>query len=356
MPAFSDAAAISALPIVDLREIGPPVDGVLIRVPDICRRKWDSGQCQEHYRRLATEAGISGQQVQCPHGFASVASSVKGVAYAITCFVPFPRIGGDQERRMAKQFGDNKISADALDRCMTQLSQAIARLERLERDAIQKQAFALHEIRKLNRSVKHGAERMSAQYPDDRDLLRVSKAAAMMSYQLDVIELLADEALAKLPVTTPTSLYRLFDKCAKILEGDVPRPRIRLHAKPHPHDGPVMACERTLPIIVTCLIENALKYALSDRDIHVVIELVSEHGKDLVVARVTNQSQRREPLAQRIFEKGVRQAEGIEGSGHGLYLASLVAKQHNGSIGVDSRMIQDGVCECTFVLKLPQRQ
>lgn len=356
MPTFADAVALSAFPIVDLTNIAEPLDGVLVAPPDVCRRHWQAGACEAHYQRLADGTDRDGLLVQCPYGFASLASASKGVRYALTGLIPFPRIGGDAEKRMAKQFGDNKVAADVIRESAHRLNQGIGRIDRVEEETIRKHAFALHEIRKLNRTIKQVAERKSSESPDDRDLLRIYKAAEMMSHQFAIIEILANESLAQLPTVAEKNLFPLFDSCARILELDAERPRIRLHAKPHRNTGPIYACDKTIAIVPTCLIENALKYSLPDRDIHVTIELSAARGQDLVIARVTNQARRTEPLSRRVFEKGFRQADGIEGSGHGLYLASLVARQHNGSLDVESRMINAEVCECTFILRLPQRK
>jgi len=355
MPTFADAVAMSALPIVDLNTLDQPQDGLVARLPAICRRHWSTGACYNHYKNLADTAAATSAPIQCPFGFASVADAARGVRYAITGLIPFPRLGGNSERRMAKQYSGNKVSSDDIASAARRLNAAIARLEQVETDAIRKQSFALHEIRLLNRTVKHTAERRRVADPEDKDFLKIHKAAEMMSYQFDIIEVLANESLIQNPPMNSSSLYPLFDKCVRILEPTPEQPRIRLHARPQPHDGPIYADDKTISIVPTCLIGNAVKYSIPNRDIHVTIELATEHGKDLVIARVSNQSQRTDVLSARVFEKGFRQAEGAEGSGHGLYLASLVAKQHNGSLDVQSRMIQSDVCECTFVLKLPRR-
>ncbi|MFO0821041.1 MAG: hypothetical protein U1A77_24055 [Pirellulales bacterium] len=181
------------------------------------------------------------------------------------------------------------------------LRQAIDHFEQLETEAIKKHSVALHEIRKLNRTVKQAAERLCSRTENpDAELVKIWKSADMMSQQFDVIEVLANESLMQLPVSSECDLYPLFDKCVRIYTPVDAPGRITLRAFPYGYSGPVMACDKTIMILPTVLIENALKYATQRDSINVTIERRS----GWIVVRVRNLSRRSMPLTQKCVSEG----------------------------------------------------
>src|SRR4029077_4703726 len=98
------------------------------------------------------------------------------------------------------------------------------------------------------------------------DLVKIMKASELMSRQFDVIELLANEELATLPLNSVSEVYKLFDKCARIYQ--TRSKRITLDA-PQGFSPRVDACDKTFPIIPSVLIENALKYSVPESDVRV---------------------------------------------------------------------------------------
>jgi hypothetical protein len=52
--------------------------------------------------------------------------------------------------------------------------------------------------------------------------------------------------------------------------------------------------------------------------------------------------------------KGVRMSADNDGSGNGLYLAKLVAAQHQGDITVRSKPAAPDLMECTFTVTFPE--
>jgi K+-sensing histidine kinase KdpD len=110
--------------------------------------------------------------------------------------------------------------------------------------------------------------------------------------------------------------------------------------------GRIAACDKTFAIIPTVLIENALKYAIKDTSI--VVEVYTDSGQ--YALSVSNDAVENKLLNDQIFEKG-RRAAGGDGSGHGLYLAQLVAKQHRARIKLSVRSEGIGVVRCTFTVK-----
>jgi light-regulated signal transduction histidine kinase (bacteriophytochrome) len=358
MPEFKDITRLSPLPIVDLHKIELPSDGLIVETSELCKKKFPGGKCKEHYSKLAAGFGKIPRLTQCPYGFATLSFSTQSSHLALTGFVPFPRLGGDAERSAAKHCDTkNKIATEKVTHAVASLKGTILHFENLEKESVKKHAVALHEIRKLNRSVKQEAERFcKEQSPTDPDqadnrVVNIWKSSELMSKQFDVIEFLANEALIEhLELKNPIDVYRIFDKCIHIYTPVGSQPRIKLHGHKG-YSGPIMASDKIFPIIPSVLIENALKYSIPATDIYV--ELWSEHGRCNV--SVTNQSTRTTELTPHIFQKGVRQSSGGEGSGNGLYLAHLIAKQHQGSIKVKSKQLVADVYECEFTAEFPER-
>jgi light-regulated signal transduction histidine kinase (bacteriophytochrome) len=352
MPEFKDITKLSPLPILNLQDIGLPVDGLLVPTPETCKRKWAAGKCATHYEHIASDLGNVNTLFQCPYGFATLAIRTTSNFVALTAFIPYPRQGGEHERAVAKKHGENKVTTESASQSAQNLEGAIKHFENLENESVKKHSVALHEIRKLNRTVKQTAERLCNQGDvPDPELVKIWKSSDMMSQQFDVIELLANESLMQLPVTSECDLYPLFDKCVRIYMPSETPGRITLRAIPFSYSGSIMACDKTIMILPTVLIENGLKYSIPGEPINVTIE---QTGK-WVIARVRNVARRSTPLPRSVFQKGVRQSQDQEGSGNGLYLAQLVAKQHKGTLDLESRMTGSNQCECAFILRLPPR-
>lgn len=326
---FEELLAISPFPLVDLSAPASPRDGFLVSAPAECRKNFSADdRCRQHYDSLKAKSGVV---VQCPYGFASCAPHTLEVA--LTGVVPFPRLGGDAERTRGKRYPNNRVATTALDRAAVGLFQARKRVHDAETDVARKQSVALHEIRKLNRKVKQTAERLCMkESPQDIDaaspeLVRILKTSELMSSQFDVLELLANEGLASLPMNTRCELYRIFDKCSRIYQPEGSRDRIIIRA-PHGFVPLALVCDKTFPIIPTVLIENAIKHSLPDT--RVEVELRPEG--DTCVVSVSSVARGDVQLTPVIFGRGVRGTSEVEGSGNGLYLAQLIARQHGTEI------------------------
>jgi signal transduction histidine kinase len=82
-------------------------------------------------------------------------------------------------------------------------------------------------------------------------------------------------------------------------------------------------------------LENAIKYSLPGSEIRVSIEPYS----DYCMISVSSTSEGQRFLDENIFLRGVRGSFDKEGSGNGLYVAQLVAKQHRAKIVVQSKAL-----------------
>lgn len=306
-----------------------------------------------HYRQLAS-GGLRSDVIQCPFGFASAPFNVGGAKAAVTGFIPYPRHGGNQERILAKRHKETHFSVDAVKRVISGLIATHEHLLEVEQEIVRAHSMALHEIRKFNRTIKQNAERLCKQASPDnvdhapKEMLNIYKTAELMSNEYDVIEILADASQATLPVNTVSEIYKMFDKCVKIYNAVAGGRKIILRASGN-YSPRVAASDKTLHIIPSVLIENALKYSLPGSDIRINIDPDETDGQRCIVT-VTNDSPGNQELDDRVFQRGVRFSSTGDGSGNGLYVAQLIANQHKTRITINSKVLNPTTVRHTFVV------
>ncbi|MFZ2657505.1 MAG: ATP-binding protein [Victivallales bacterium] len=316
--------SICPLPYVDLDVISLPKDGIFLELSNFCKKRYETDpQCKGHYLKLANR-NIE-EVIQCPCGLCSAIVFTKRHRLAITGFIPYPRIAGaleEKERKLAKAEKNHKISIVAIGDISKLLKKYDELIEKNEKEALMNYSNALHEIKKLNRTVKQEAERMTN---ESESFLKIFKASEMMSRQFEIVEILAgEENLTTLPMSShPIDVYKLFDKCARIYDSqNIVLSHPNVHGEYHPK---IYMCEKTFPIIATALITNAQKYSKKGTEIRIVFE---KQGNNCVV-RINNTCTGSLHLPAGIYLKGKRIATDKDGSGYGLYIAQKVAEQHS---------------------------
>jgi signal transduction histidine kinase len=95
------------------------------------------------------------------------------------------------------------------------------------------------------------------------------------------------------------------------------------------------------------LIENALKYSLPRAQIVIKFESSDKY----CTIRVSNETELEKPIDSSILMKGIRGSHQTEGSGMGLYLAQIVARQHNTQIEVSCVKLFEKRYRCTFSIR-----
>lgn len=324
----------SHLPIVDLSSISSPEPGFLDSDTVYCRERFAAdSRCREHYESLLRQP--DGTFMQCPHGFTSLRFQLNGTPYALTSFIPFPREGGKQEQRLAKKFPAKKIPKKSVTELSHALVKAADRLSSIEQSIAAQQSMALHEIRKLNRTVKQTAERLHIHQVNfdagvRGQLESIWKASELMSNQFDVLELIANEDLARLPCTALSEPYKVFDKLTKIYRHGSSVSNIRLACPSH-YSPRVYVCDKTFPILASVLLSNATKYCIPGTEITVDFDRLAVRSNRCIVV-ISNLAKDHPKLDRKIFEKGYRVSDDSDGTGKGLYLAQLVARQHGSEI------------------------
>jgi len=309
--------------------------------------------CHEHYRGVLSKADET--FVQCPFGFTTLITRAGASRFALTGVVAHPRFHTANETKVGKQYPENRTTRKALLTVSDALKSVAAKLHALESGTIQQYSMALHEIRKLNRQVKQTAERMclreSPKNPDEAapDLVKILKTSELMTRQFDVIEILANEDLTRLPANQTAEVYKIFDKCARIYRTESQKITIEAPFNFHPK---VAACDKTFPIIPSVLIENALKYSIPHSEIRIAFR---PWGAGSVMVSVSNLAVLKVALGNAVFDRGYRAASDKEGSGNGLYVAQLVARQHGSKIQLEVAEAGNGQQRVTFAVHFPAK-
>lgn len=355
MKPFDQISLASALPIVDIESTSTPKDGWLRSLSFTCKKHLSNGtKCYEFYLSLKGSSVPNGLYL-CPFGFSTLKFKSVDSEIGITGFVATPRTGSPREKIIAKRHPEYKYQLEAVENMVIKLREVRRRLEDVEIETIKNQSMALHEIRKLNRIVVQNAERVcNEQSPGDPEnapkrSVTIWKAATLMSEQFEIIEIVANESLTDYPLNQMVDPYPLFHKCVRIYQTlEEGKHNIRISGLGNP--GPkIYINDKTFPIIPTVLIENALKYAALNSDVRINFQLTKKE----YMIMVANESIDSVPLTDKIFERGVRQTIKSEGSGIGLYLAKLIAAQHDATISVVSQKLEGDRFKHCFTLKIP---
>jgi len=347
-------ANLSPLPIVDLTDIAMPSDGWAIKKNSYCNKKFRQSEiCKKFYNDLAN-SGSKEQLTQCPFGFSAFKFSLAGRPHAFTCLIPAPRQGGNEERTRAKDHPETKIGvADVADLAHKLDASERTRLVSVDK-GLQSYPSALHEIRKYNRTIKQEAERMCMeQSPNDPDkadsrLVSIFKGAELMTLQFEVLELIANQSLVALPMNCTSEIYKIFDKCVRILQGTEMALKKDITLKIEGDSSIAKVNDKTFHIIATVLLENAIKYSVPQTEIIVRLRQLSPERCEVAVNNIAPHIK----VLPNIFEKGVRGSNDGTGMGYGLFLAQQVAKQHSTEIKYKALRFSESKDSYIFSLEL----
>jgi signal transduction histidine kinase len=324
-------AKLCAVPLKRLETDDAPQNGIVVSVNDFCVRKFKEGPtCLEFYRSLI---GQPAGYYRCPFGFSAYRTEAGGEAVALTSVIPLPRDHNNRdakEDQRLKDYRESAIERKAIDRAAASLQVLKAVFEDMEKEAQQKLPHALHEIRKLNAAIKAESEDLYKR-TNNHSALTVFRASEFMSTQFELLDGLINESITLLPLTHKSGIDGLVHKCVKIFESRAEQKQVRIDFAERKHVS-VNCCDKTLPIIVTILLDNAIRYAPDKSTVKV---RVTQDGGQAVLT-VENTGDMKLP-EDRMFKKHERGDTNMEGSGFGLYFAKKIAEQHEGDLLCDAR-------------------
>lgn len=334
----------NAFPIFD-HTAGNIEDGALIGVSKFCSDRVAGGdeKCLAHYERLK---GKIGGFYQCPYGFTSLPFGFMSENYVMTGVVATPRFQTANETQRAKHHPAVRVSREAILKNVSFLEEVESSVSSLEDDARTRLPQALHELRKLNAIVKQNAEIMSEVDAESGEVKNISSASELMTNIFEVIEALANlDGLREIALDQHIAIYDLAFKAKKIYQIRAKEKPIHIHVGGNRSIG-VLGSRKTFPIVLTVLLENAIRYGL----VNSMIEIdISRDGGNCVLEVRNKTKSSIDP--ERCFNRGVRfNPTSDDGSGLGLYLAKQVVLAHGGAINclVDQESVTMRVCLPAF--------
>lgn len=302
-------------------------DGFGIALPSFCRERLagNDKQCVAHYRALA---GGTEQFRMCPYGFTSYPVKLEQATVIITGIVATPRFDDAKERARAKQFPEVRVSRDSVLSVASFYKRLEESIRRIEEGARRRLPQALHELRKLNAIVKANVEKLGGDDAVSAEVKSISGAAQIMSNIFDVVEALANiEGLKALKHDDFIAVFDLAFKAKKLYEVRAKMRPINIYVSGDDRLA-IYGSKKTFPIVLTVLLENAIKYGRPSSTINIVVSKVGVNCS----LEVSNESD--VPIdPARCFDRGVRFGdEAVEGDGLGLYLVREIVNCHNGSV------------------------
>jgi len=347
------AVACSPYPLVDLGNPAIPDPGQTYSVPRICRKAFASGRCESFYRSLDGQT----DRCQCPQGFSVWPVTIGTSRFAVTAVIGAPRLGGDAERARAKEYPHNHVAADRIPEWAQRTASLVATGEENRDREFASRFDAIHGIRRLNQIVKTNVERVcNSESPDDPDeareeLVRAFRASSLMSFQLDALDLLANPTSAMSFIARPWVFYKVVDKLVRIYRVIADDRNVKLTLSGN-SKSEALIDNRTIHIVPSVFIDNAVKYSLSGGcvDVHVADEYRGDQPV-ITVEVISNGPAATDEEKARLFlvrGRGATARFAAEGSGVGLTLARIVAEQHKGWISAEQGSVDNGRAEWRF--------
>lgn len=352
------AFACSPYPLAILDDPVLPIAGRYHPLPRICARMFPRGECERFYRALSGEG-----RAQCPYGFSVWPTKIGDTRVAVTSVVGAPRMGGAAERLRAKEYPHNHVDAESIPSWLGTVAEIVKQGDVDREEEFARRLEALHEIRRFNQIIRTNMERACyAQSPDDPDdapveLVRAHRASALISVQLDALDLLANPASAMSFEGQRRVFYKTVDKIVRMYRVVAENRNVKLQMR----GGSLAEAQvdhRTIHIIPSVFIDNAIKYSQGGETVDVHVWDEQRDGVPVIAVEVISWGPAASPEEeQNLFVRRVRGQAAkrvAEGSGIGLTLAQVVANQHKGWIAANQRPLSTGRAEWRFKFQIPR--
>ncbi len=220
----------------------------------------------------------------------------------------------------------------------------------------------IHEIRKLNATVKSSAEYAISSLPEKNsssnsldnitdNLKRIFSSSSLITIRLNIIDFKQNPGL--LSSKTDVGVHKKFLKAARCIDLRNRNISVGLEG----NSTKVISCYSSFEILPVVLLENAVKYSADYQKVQVIF---SEQDGVLEVSIISVGPLLLDNEKEKIFENKFRglnaKLSKIEGSGIGLNVAKLICDQHNIEISAQSdagkQFDYNGIKYAPFIVKL----
>jgi signal transduction histidine kinase len=283
-------------------------------------------------------------------------------ALAVSGVILFPRLGTASEKYRAKQNSGSHVATDRVVHWIQSTREMLKRLQTSERETVSSHLEALHEVRRLNQTVKVVMERVcnrtTSGQPEsaEPDFVRAWKASLLISHHLDALDILANPTIQAAVPDKDIVFYKLVDSIYRIYLPRAAEKNVTLsltggsykHARIH---------SNTIHIAPSAFIDNAIKYSPEKGVVEVhVFEGARENRPTVGFDVISTGPAATEVEELRLFKRRGRalaaKAYG-EGSGVGLVTVRMVADQHSAWASARQRRVSAELSEWTFRFEIP---
>jgi|GEM_PF-3844013 len=358
----------SPLPVVALSNISLPKDGTLVPTPSRCKKVFPLGKCQVHYESLAKTDSAALQP--CPYGFSTKKIQIDNQSMAMTSLIPVSRNMplDSKSKRLLKDAPASGISQQNIELVASRLVETAHRVSLLINESDSSHTDALHEVRSLNQTVKVVIERIELALKDKRsalqietllhDVVRAGKASELMSFHMDVLDMLANPALMQIAPGRSRGfvLHQIIKKMFVIYKAKADEKKVGLELSGNSF-ATIKADDRVFYIIPSVFIDNAIKY--SEKGDRVEIRVFEGALDNLpsvgfeVISRGPKSTLTEESRLFKQRGRGKAASTVAGGSGVGLYLAGLIAKNQGAKLTVKQRPVSVDKSEWVFRFEMP---
>jgi len=306
-------------------------DGLVVALPEACRR------CAKRYCLGVLKTGPTGSFQQCPRGFTLFKGAfhkmpllINGILVSGSC--------GDFPRKAKKRLASQLVREDHVRTWYKKVQCMISQFDALVEEKTNTTLGMLHDVNTAVSLIFRNAEVLmneEAGYSFDEKVENASphkkalfKSVSLLEERLKMMNLVTNTDAACHGQRAPMPIYKIVDKTVKIFYPIARRRRVYIKLRGTSYGVPLLyESFTTIPLV---LIDNAVKYSLSDQTVDVAVE---DNASGVKVSVKSYSPRIYGDEKTHIFEKYGR---GINaptvastGSGLGLYLANVVA-QANG--------------------------
>lgn len=325
---------LNCLPFPRITKSGDLVDGILMDSCDFCMNRCETRECARY------ECGVEGEAIYhtCPHGFSVVCARCSGVEFRVCGVLHLASSTATKEFKKAQR--SRKLSSESIDKLLSSMGPAIRQYEDDIRSKSRDELASIHEIKSqigvVFRIVEDYIYANYGGYIDSKIEIidpvwkNLQAALRRLRVLLDLTDLVVNPQAAKFGQKIHTQIHQTVFSIVKTIEAKASSLGVNVTLAGTSYNQ--LPLYRSFPIVISILLDNALKYAQHGTEVLVIVNDLRNYGVEIRVSSIGKVV----PDEDRgsMFEKNVRGANSIgkEGSGIGLYVAKLVCDANNARI------------------------